>query len=110
MLTTATMILAALVLAILAIAVGYVLGWANRAFHVEVDPKVEAIMEVLPGANCGGCGFVGCAEYAEAVAQGKADVTLCVPGGADCAETGRDHGSRGLRDLPLPGGSALCSS
>ncbi len=85
MLTTATMILAALVVAIFAMVVGYVLGWANRAFHVEVDPKVEAIMQVLPGANCGGCGFVGCAEYAEAVAQSKADVTLCVPGGADCA-------------------------
>lgn len=86
MLTTATMTLAAAVLAILAIFVGYVLGWANRAFHVQVDPKVEAIMKVLPGANCGGCGYVGCAEYAEAVAQGKADVTLCSPGGVGCAQ------------------------
>ena len=86
MLTSVTMILAALVLALLAIAVGYVLGWANRAFHVEVDPKVEAILEALPGANCGGCGFVGCAEYAEAVAKGDADVALCAPGGAGCAE------------------------
>lgn len=86
MLTTATMTLAAAVLAILAIVVGYVLGWANRAFHVQVDPKVEAIIEVLPGANCGGCGYVGCAEYAEAVAQDKADVTLCSPGGAGCAQ------------------------
>lgn len=86
MLTTATMILAAAILAFPAIVVGYVLGWANRAFHVQVDPKVEAIMEVLPGANCGGCGCLGCAEYAEAVAQGKADVTLCVPGGVGCVQ------------------------
>jgi RnfABCDGE-type electron transport complex B subunit len=84
MLSAATIILAALILATLAAVVGYVLGWANHVFHVEVDPKVEAIMEVLPGANCGGCGFVGCAEYAEAVVRGEADVTLCIPGGPAC--------------------------
>ena len=86
MLTTVTMILAAAVLAILAVAMGYVLGWANRAFHVEVDPVVEAITDALPGANCGGCGFVGCSDYAETVASGNADVSLCAPGGAGCAE------------------------
>lgn len=86
MLTTTTMILAALVVALLAIAAGYVLGWAERAFHVEVDPKVEAIQEALPGANCGGCGFVGCAEYAEAVVKGEAEVTLCAPGGTGSAK------------------------
>jgi len=86
MLTAVTMILAAALLAVLAIAVAYVLGWADRAFHVEVDPKVEAILDALPGANCGGCGFVGCAEYAEAVARGEADVDLCAPGGAGSAQ------------------------
>jgi len=86
MLTIVTIILAAAVLALLAIAMAYVLGWANRTFHVEVDPKVEAIQEALPGANCGGCGFVGCSEYAEAVAKGETDVTLCAPGGGGCAE------------------------
>ena len=85
-LTTVTMITAAVVLAVLAVAMGYVLGWANRAFHVEVDPKVEAIIEALPGANCGGCGFVGCGEYAEAVARGETDVSLCAPGGTSCAK------------------------
>ncbi|UCH36758.1 MAG: RnfABCDGE type electron transport complex subunit B [Armatimonadota bacterium] len=78
-------ILAAGVLALLAVAMGHVLGWANRRFHVAVDPKVEALLAVLPGANCGGCGFVGCAEYAEAVARGEAEVSLCAPGGAAAA-------------------------
>jgi electron transport complex protein RnfB len=86
MLITVTMILAALVLALSAIGVACILGWANRAFHVEVDPKVEAILDALPGANCGGCGFVGCSEYAEAVARGETDVALCAPGGAGCAQ------------------------
>ena len=86
MLTTLSILLAACVLAILAIAMAYVLGWANRAFHVEVDPKVEAIQDALPGANCGGCGYVGCSDYAEAVAAGDAEATLCAPGGAGTAQ------------------------
>jgi len=85
MLTSTSMITAAVLLTLLAIAFGVILGWANRAFHVEVDPKVEAIGEALPGANCGGCGFVGCSEYAEAVAAGTTEVDLCGPGGGDCA-------------------------
>ena len=83
--TNVTIGLAAVVLSLLAVAMAYVLGWANRVFHVEVDPRVEKINEALPGANCGGCGYVGCNEYAEAVAAGVADVTLCGPGGTSCA-------------------------
>lgn len=86
MLTTVALILAAAILALLAVGMGYVLGWANRRFHVEVDPKVEAVLGALPGANCGGCGFVGCAAYAEAVAKGDADINQCAPGGRSCAE------------------------
>ena len=63
----ATVSLAAFVLSSLAVLMGYVLGWANGAFHVDVDPRVEAVKNVLPGANCGGCGYAGCQEYAEAV-------------------------------------------
>jgi len=80
-----TIILAAVVLALLAVAVGWVLGWANRRFHVDVNPKVEQVLNVLPSANCGACGYVGCSEYAEACVRGEADVTLCAPGGAGCA-------------------------
>ena len=69
-----------------AFVVSYVLGWADRVFQVEIDPKVEAILDALPGANCGGCGFVGCADYAEAVANGKAAVNLCGPGGTTSAQ------------------------
>ncbi len=86
MLPAITILLAATILALLAVVVACVLGWANRKFHVAVDPKVEAVLDVLPSANCGACGFVGCSEYAEAVARGDAEVTLCAPGGAGCAE------------------------
>ena len=85
--TTITVMLAALVLALLAMASAMILGWANQKFHVWVDPKVLSVSDALPGANCGGCGFVGCGEYAEAVAGGQAEVTLCAPGGSGCAES-----------------------
>jgi RnfABCDGE-type electron transport complex B subunit len=82
---TTTILLAAGVMLILAVFMAVVLGWANRAFHVEVDPRVEAVNNALPGANCGGCGYVGCGEYAEAVVEGKAGPEACPVGGANCA-------------------------
>ena len=59
------------------------LGFAAKKFAVEVDPRELAVMEVLPGANCGACGFPGCAGFAKAVIDGKAEINQCPPGGAD---------------------------
>ncbi|MEQ9824463.1 MAG: RnfABCDGE type electron transport complex subunit B [Puniceicoccaceae bacterium] len=84
--TLVTILFAAGILLTLAILMALILGWANVAFHVETDPKVEAINQSLPGANCGGCGYVGCLEYAQAVADGKAELNLCGPGGTSCAQ------------------------
>jgi Na+-translocating ferredoxin:NAD+ oxidoreductase RNF subunit RnfB len=70
---------------VLALFMCYMLGWANEAFHVHVDPRVEQVISILPGANCGGCGFVGCGEYAEAVVAGSAPPDRCPVGGAACA-------------------------
>jgi RnfABCDGE-type electron transport complex B subunit len=79
-------LLAASILLVLALLAGHILGWAEEYFKVKVDPKVEAIQAALPGANCGGCGFVGCADYAEAVGTGKAPPNKCGPGGESCAK------------------------
>lgn len=62
------------------------LAIASKKFAVEVDPKEEAILGVLPGANCGGCGFPGCGGLAAAIASGKAPVNGCPVGGAAVAE------------------------
>ncbi len=80
-------ILAAGLMLVLAIVMTFVLGWANEAFHVEIDPRIERVNEALPGANCGGCGYVGCGEYAEAVVLGggKVALNLCPVGGAAVA-------------------------
>ncbi|MCR4438378.1 MAG: RnfABCDGE type electron transport complex subunit B [bacterium] len=61
------------------------LAYAAKKFAVKVDPKVEAVQAVLGGANCGACGFPGCAAFAEAVVAGVAPYEGCIPGGADCA-------------------------
>ncbi|MDY0040621.1 MAG: RnfABCDGE type electron transport complex subunit B [Desulforhabdus sp.] len=80
-----TVTLAAATLVGMAVAMSYILGWANRAFQVQVDSRVEAVIDVLPGANCGGCGYVGCSDYAEAVVTGRAPVDKCSVGGNRCA-------------------------
>jgi RnfABCDGE-type electron transport complex B subunit len=77
--------LAASTMLVMALVFSYILGWANTAFHVEVDPRINAIMDALPGANCGGCGFIGCGEYAEAVVDAGAEVNKCPVGGESCA-------------------------
>jgi RnfABCDGE-type electron transport complex B subunit len=78
--------LAAATMLLLGILAGYLLGWANKTFHVEVDPRQERVLAALPGTNCGGCGYVGCNEYAEAVVHKGERVDKCTVGGKSCAE------------------------
>lgn len=61
--------------------IGLFLGIAAIKFKVEVDEKEEAILGVLPGNNCGGCGFAGCSGLAAAIAKGEAPVNACPVGG-----------------------------
>ncbi|BDF67939.1 electron transport complex protein RnfB [Oscillospiraceae bacterium] len=69
------------ILAIMGAVFGAILAFAAKVFAVEKDPREEAISECLPGANCGGCGFPGCAGYAAAVVAGTAPVNACAAGG-----------------------------
>ncbi len=62
------------------------LGIAAKKFAVEVDPRELALLEVLPGANCGACGYPGCSGYAKGVAEGKIAPNLCTPGGGETIE------------------------
>ena len=65
---------------------GLVLSLASKVFYVQTDPRLEKLNECLPGANCGGCGYAGCAGYAEAVLKGEATVGQCASGGNECAQ------------------------
>ncbi|MDR0599176.1 MAG: RnfABCDGE type electron transport complex subunit B [Treponema sp.] len=71
--------------AVLALALGLALGLFKELFRVEENPLIGQLREVLPGANCGGCGFPGCDGYAAFVASGG-DVTRCTAGGKAAAE------------------------
>ncbi len=76
-----------IVLAGLGIVFGVSLAVIAARFVVKTDPRVEKVRDVLPGANCGACGFAGCMGYAEAVV-GNPDVAvnLCAPGKSAVAE------------------------
>jgi Na+-translocating ferredoxin:NAD+ oxidoreductase RNF subunit RnfB len=65
--------------------VGVLLTVASKIFAVKSDETAEAVLEALPGVNCGACGYAGCSDYANAVAAG-AEVNLCKPGGRESAE------------------------
>ncbi|NLK00425.1 MAG: RnfABCDGE type electron transport complex subunit B [Clostridia bacterium] len=64
---------------------GVVLAVASKKFHVEVDPRMDAIADALPGSNCGACGYPGCGGLAEAIFEGRAPVDACPPGGSEVA-------------------------
>lgn len=74
-----------LVLGVMGLIFGAILAYASKKFAVEVDERVESILEVLPGANCGGCGFPGCGGLASAIVEGNAPVNGCPVGGSECA-------------------------
>ncbi|MFC1726373.1 RnfABCDGE type electron transport complex subunit B [candidate division KSB1 bacterium] len=69
----------------LAFIFGAVLSYASKIFAVKIDERVEKISEILPGANCGGCGAPGCSAYAELVVKGTLPIDACAPGGSAVA-------------------------
>lgn len=75
-----------LIIAGLGALLGLGLSIADHKLAVEKDEKLVALEEIMPGANCGGCGFAGCADYAAAVAAGRAQPGLCSPGGQALAD------------------------
>ena len=70
----------------LGLLVGAGLAAASKIFYVYVDPLIIKIDDVLPGANCGGCGMPGCTANAEAIVAGKAAANSCVAAGPEVAE------------------------
>ena len=74
-----------IIVTVIGLIAGVILTAASKLFAVPVDETASKIRDVLPGANCGGCGYSGCDGYAEAVASGKAKPNLCSVGGAEAA-------------------------
>ena len=75
-----------LIVGIIGLLAGVILAVASIVMAVPKDEKAEALEEILPGANCGACGYSGCPGYAAAMAKGEAKPGLCSPGGAEVAQ------------------------
>lgn len=63
--------------------IGILLGIAAKKFEVEVDEREEIILNLLPGVNCGACGYPGCDGCAAAIASGKAPANACTVASSD---------------------------
>lgn len=79
------MIAAMFAITLLGLSLGALLGTAARYLKVEGNPLQQEIEDMLPGSQCGQCGFPGCGPAAEALTNGQALVTLCPPGGKTVA-------------------------
>ncbi|MDY6122532.1 MAG: Fe-S cluster domain-containing protein [Porphyromonas sp.] len=72
------------VLAVIGAIGSLLLFWAAKKFEVKEDPRIGQVAEVLPQANCGGCGFPGCSGFASACAKAESlEGLFCPVGGAD---------------------------
>lgn len=76
-------IYAILALGLIGLLFGLGLAVAAKVFYVKTDPRVDAVKETLPGANCGACGYAGCVNFAEAVVLGEAKPGDCIPAGEE---------------------------
>ncbi|MBN1531023.1 MAG: RnfABCDGE type electron transport complex subunit B [Spirochaetes bacterium] len=68
------------------VAFGLILSISKLKLKVEKDPRIEKVLEALPGANCGACGMPGCAAYATRIVEQKFEINLCPVGGAESAD------------------------
>ena len=100
-------------LGVMGIAAGTLLHYTARKFSVPVDSQVEEIMRILPGANCGACGYPSCLALARAMIHGSASPGSCIAGGASVAARiaaalglgpGKDTGDRKVAVVRCRGG------
>ena len=84
------------IVAVIAIILAALIVLVSKLCFVQEDEKVKEVSSRLAGANCGGCGYAGCADYAKALAEGKATLGAC---GATSNEDKEEKGNSSL--LPV---------
>lgn len=83
---------------------GFVLGVAAKAFYVAPDERVEKVTSMLPGYNCGGCGYAGCSGCASAMVAGEVkSVSICKPSKPEGKQAIVDY----LTSTPGPDGKTV---
>ncbi len=70
-------ILALIFFAVIGGVLGFLLALVDKKMAVRADPRISEISDLLPGANCGGCGFAGCGALAEAIVEKGVKPTKC---------------------------------
>lgn len=80
---SSVVVVAVIIMSGVGVVMAAMLAVGRKVFAVEVDERQDKLMDVLPGANCGGCGYPGCSGYAMALVKGEAVPTACPPGGPD---------------------------
>ena len=97
------MIPAALTMLVIGALLGVMLGVASKVFLVELDEREAKVTEMLPGYNCGGCGYPGCSGLAAALIGKETDTVSCKPCKADRKKEIVDY----LNSTPGPDGECL---
>lgn len=73
-------------LALILVVLGIILSVLANLADNKADSAEKRIENLLPGINCGQCGYPGCQAYAKALSEGKAAANLCRPAGSDVAK------------------------
>lgn len=81
---TTTIIWTIAIITVLGVVLAVVLYLVAKKFRVEEDPRIDEVEKVMPGANCGGCGFAGCRAFAQSCVEAmNLDNNFCPVGGND---------------------------
>jgi electron transport complex protein RnfB len=75
-----TFIIAVVATLVLSVALALLLSFASKVLHVEEDPRLQDIIDMLPNQNCGLCGNPGCKGMAESILREDSKLTQCKPG------------------------------
>lgn len=95
---------AVLALVVIGAVLGCLLGIANKYLLVEEDNRVTKVIDMLPGANCGGCGYPGCSGFANALVEGETTkVSGCVVSNQETREKIVSY----LNETPGPDGTTV---
>ena len=103
-------IVSAVILCTIVGAIGaVVLVLAAKFMAVEEDPRIEEVSACLAGANCGGCGYAGCADYAKAIVMDGAPTFKCAPGGDKAADAINTIMGNATDDRPSLRATVICA-
>jgi len=97
------MLNAMLALFVVGLVLGLLLAVAGEIFAVKVDERLEKLMEMLPGYNCGSCGYPGCSGMAEALINKDTDTLNCRP----CKPDKRQEIVEYINSTPGPDGETI---